>query len=154
MNKETRKLIRERIDKSTIPDEIKLMYVVAFACQYIVEHCDIRLRGVYAQCGVKTSGNDLLSGLNDYSKAVKMASARFYDRIEGQIIGATFDIGGTESYDGFNKDVTELVRLLMLYIDRTARDNDKAEKVFSMLEEMPSLGIFRDEDIEHFMTKG
>lgn len=112
MNKETRKLIREKIGKSSIPDEIKLMYAVASACQCMVEHCDSRIRSVFASFGVKTSGNDLLSGLNDYSKAVKMASARFYDRIEGQIIGATFDIGGAESYDGFNGDATDLYACL------------------------------------------
>lgn len=38
----------------------------------------------------------------------------------------------------------------MLYIDRTARDSDKAGKVFSLLEEMPSLEIFKEEDIRHF----
>lgn len=153
MERDTRNLIKDKIDKSSIPDEVKLMYIVACACQYIVEHCDSRIRNVFASCGIKTRGNDLLSGLNDYSKAVKMASARFYDRIEGQIIGATFDIGGTESYDGFNGDATELVRLLMLYVDRTARDSGKAGKVFSLLEEMPSLGIFKNEDIKHFVKK-
>lgn len=154
MNKETRKLIREKIGKSSIPDEVKLMYIVACACQYLVEHCDSRIRNVFASCGVKTRGNDLLSGLNDYSKAVKMASARFYDRIEGQIIGATYDIGGAESYDSFNGDATELIRLMMLYIDRTAHDSGKAGEVFALLDKMPSLGIFKDEDIEHFKTKG
>lgn len=153
MERDTRNLIKDKIDKSSIPDEVKLMYIVACACQYIVEHCDSRIRNVFASCGIRTRGNDLLSGLNDYSKAVKMASARFYDRIEGQIIGATFDIGGTESYDGFNGDATELVRLLMLYVDRTARDSGKARKVFSLLEEMPSLGIFKEEDINHFVRK-
>lgn len=150
MDKDTRKLIKEKIDKSSIPDEVKLMYIVACACQYIVEHCDSRIRNVFANCGVKTKGNDLLSGLNDYSKAVKMASARFYDRIEGQIIGATSEIGGPGSYDGFNGDATELVRLMMLYVDRTARSRDKAGKVFALLGDMPSLGLFTEEDINHF----
>lgn len=154
MNKDTRKLIREQINKSTIPDEIKLIYAIASACQCMVEHCDRRIRNVFANCGVKTAYNELLSGLNDYSKAVKMASVRFYDRIEGQIIDATYNIGGTESYDGFSEDANEIVRLLMLYVDRTIRDNKKAGEVFALLQEMPSLGIFKDEDIEHFKIKG
>ncbi len=154
MEKDTKKLIKETIRKSTIPDEIKLMYVIASSLQYIVEHTYRRIRGVFGSFGLVTFKNDLLSGLNDYCKSVKIASSRFYDRIEGQIIGATYDVGGAESYDSFNGDATELIRLMMLYIDRTARDSGKAGEVFALLDKMPSLGIFKDEDIEHFKTKG
>lgn len=73
MEKETRKLIREKIGKSSIPDEVKLMYIVACACQYLVEHCDSRIRNVFAICGVQTRGNDLLSGLNDYKNTSEKA---------------------------------------------------------------------------------
>lgn len=153
MDKGKRKIIRDRIDKSTVPDEIKLMYAVASACQSIVEHCDTRIRNIFTQSGVKTAHNDLLSGLNEYCKNVKMASSRFYNYLDKQIIGATYDIGGAASYDGFNGDVAELVQLMMLYVDRTARDKDKAQQVFDLLAEMPSLGIFKEEDIKHFVKK-
>lgn len=153
MDKGKRKIIRDNLDKSTIPEEIKLMYMVATACQYIVEHCDIRIRNMFSANGVDTKENDFLSGMNDYCKNVKMASVRFYERIDRQINEATFEIGGAESYDGFNDMVTEMVRLLMIYIDRTSTDGAKAQKVFDLLADMPSLGIFKDEDIKHFVRK-
>lgn len=153
MEKEKKAQIRSRIDNSSIPEEIKLMFLVASACQSIVEHCDNRIRNVFASHGIKTKENDLLSGLNEYCKAVKLASIRFYDRIDRQIAGATFDVGGVDAYDGFNDNVCEIIQVIMLYVDRTAKSADAAEKVFKLLADMPSHGIFKDEDINHFVPR-
>lgn len=153
MDKTIKKRIHEQLDKSTIPDEIKLMYVVASACQYIIEHVDRRIRGVYQANGFDIKSNEYLSGLNDYCKAIKIASMRFYDRVESMIVKSTFNIAGAKAYDGFNGDATELVRLLMLYVDRTSRNDGKAKEVFDLLHGMPEQGVFKKEDVEHFIMR-
>lgn len=58
-----------------------------------------------------------------------------------------------EAYDGFSQDQLEVVRLLMLYVDRTARNNDAFAKVFATLRRMPGNGLFKDEDIARFKMK-
>lgn len=97
MDKETRKAIHDDIGNSTIPEEMKVMYLMANACQLMVEHCYNRVASVFARHGFMTDDNDLLTGLNDYCKAVKTAGFHFYNRIEPQICDATWGLGRDEN---------------------------------------------------------
>lgn len=158
----TKKAIHDDIDKTTIPQEMKLMYIVASACQTIVEDVHRRVKSEFRKHGLIAGENELLTGLNDYCKAVKAASFHFYNRIDPQIADATWGIGrdednpdgNPEAYDGFNDDANEIARLLMLYVDRTVRDNKAFAKVFTTLRKLPSHGMFEDKDIAHFKRKG
>ena len=163
MEKEIRKAIFDDIGKSTIPEEMKAMYLIADACQTIVERVYNRVSGVFRKHGYNTRDNELLTGLNDFCKAVKMASYHFYNRVEPQISNSTWGIGRDEdnpsgggnsrAYDGFHEDANEIARLVLLYIDRTARNNQAFAKVFKTLRQMPSNGFFKDEDISYYKVK-
>ena len=78
----TRKAIHDDIDRTTIPQEMKLMYIVASACQSIVENVHRRVKSEFRKHGLIAGENELLTGLNDYCKAVKAASFHFYNRID------------------------------------------------------------------------
>lgn len=97
MDKATRRAIHDDVDNSTIPEEMKVMYLMANACQLMVEHVYNRVERVYARHGFKTGENELLTGLNDYCKAVKQAGFHFYNRIEPQICNATWGLGRDEN---------------------------------------------------------
>lgn len=160
MDKTTKQAIYKDVGDSTIPEEMKLMYLAASACQSIVERVFQRIKNVYARHGYKCVENDMLTGLNDYCKAVKLASSNFYTRIHPQIEKATWGIGRTDdedsdvlAYDGFNGAACELVRLMMLHIDRTANDTDAYAKVFRTLRKLPSKGIFDEKDVTRYKLK-
>ena len=163
MDKKTRKAIFDDIGKTTIPEEMKVMYMMADATQTMVEHVYERVAQIFRRHGYNTGDNELLTGLNDFCKAVRMAGYHFYNRVEPQISNATWGIGrddenpggggNSKAYDGFHEDANELVRLVMLYVDRTARNNDGFAKVFKTLRQLPSNGFFKDEDISHFKMK-
>lgn len=157
--KEAKKAIRTDIDASTIAEEIKLMYLMAGATMSVVEDVRKRIGNIYLKHGLMATHNEMLSGLNDFCKSVKQAGYHFYNRIDTQIISATWGIGceekggNVEAYDGFNADQLEVVRLLMLYVDRTIRSQDAFSKVFKTLRQLPSQGVFKDEDIARFKQK-
>ena len=60
---------------------------------------------------------------------------------------------GIQRYDAFNGAANIAVRLLMLYADRVA-DEENYSKLFKTLRQMPTRGIFSDEDIARFTNKG
>ena len=149
--------IHADIDASTIPQELKAIYILANSLQLMVENAFQRLRYVHANNGVIIQDNELLKGITEYCRLTKMASWQFYNRIEPQISGATFEIGrdnqeGCEIYDQFSEDSNELCRLFLLYLDRTAK-NERWRDVFTFLRRMPSTGLFKDEDYTRFKMK-
>lgn len=54
--------------------------------------------------------------------------------------------------EGFRRDTNELIRLVMLYIDRI-RTDEEAKAFLKRLEEMPEGDIFPKEVIDHFNFK-
>lgn len=149
------------IHSSSIPNEIKLMVQMANSCQVVVEDVFNRIKGVYAKHGFRpTNDNEILKGLNDYCKAVKAAGFHFFNKIEPLIVDATFYSGdhedgltGAQRYDAFNGSANIGVRLLMLYADRIC-DEETYGKLFKTLRQMPTRGIFSDEDIARFTNNG
>ena len=153
MDTEKKKIIRKEINESTIPEELKVLTLLANATQILSEQCMQRMRAIYAKNGIKLKDNELLSGINDFCKLQKQASFQFFHKIEPLICHTTFDIGGTQEYDSFNADSNELIRLILLYVDRTSTDQEAFAKVFTTLRKLPSKNIFNDEDISRFKMK-
>jgi len=161
INAEAAKAAEKDIYTSSIPSEIKLMIQLANSCQVVVEDTFNRIKGVYARHGFRpTNDNEILKGLADYCKAVKAAGWHFFNKIDPLITDATFGQGMGEDgitpaqrYDAFNGAANIGVRLLMLYADRIY-DDDTYAKLFKTLRQMPSRGVFSDEDIARFTNKG
>jgi len=160
MDTKQRKAIHDDVRDSTIPEEMKLMYLMASACQNVVEHVFDRIKKVYRYHGYQCKENELLTGISDYCKMVKSASHQFYARISPQIEKATWGLGRGEdnegnvvAYDGFNSASNELVRLMMCYVDGTADDDKAYAQVFRTLRKLPSKKVFNPEDISHFKIK-
>ena len=157
------KAIRKDIENSTIPEQLKVLYLMANATEILSQQSFQRIKAVFARHGMLTKENDLLTGINQYCKFTKMASYQFFERIDPQIINATWGMGRDEdnpdapgnpdALDGFNEDANEIVRLVLLYIDRTARNNEAFAKVFKTLRQLPSSGLIHDDDISRFKMK-
>ena len=153
MDKEIRKKVWDEVDASTIPEEIKVLYLLADATETMSTQIFERIKRIWAKNGWTLNENELLTGINDYCKFVKRASFLIYQKIEPQVSGATFDIGGTEHYDNFNGWACEICRLILLYLDRCAGDKETFAKTFTMLRKLPSGGLINDEDISKYKMK-
>jgi len=133
------------------------MYLLANAVEIMSQRSFRRLESVYARHGYTLKENTMLTGLNDYCKFIKLASCQFFDRIDQHIINATWgastDAGGAAVMDSFNEDSNEIIRLVMLYVDRTARDREGFGKVFKTLRQLPSAGLFEDADIARYKMR-
>ena len=161
INAEAAKAADKDIHSSSIPNEIKLMVQLANSCQVVVEDVFSRIKGVYAKHGFRpTNDNEILKGLTDYCKCVKAAGFHFFNKIDPLITDATFYAGDYEDgltasqrYDAFNGAANIGVRLLMLYADRVC-DEETYGKLFKVLRQMPTRGIFSDSDIARFTNNG
>ncbi|MGN1155687.1 MAG: hypothetical protein ACI4TK_05885 [Agathobacter sp.] len=163
MAQDTQKAIRADIASSTIPDELKVLYLMANATELMSTQTFVRLKNVFARHGYTIKENELLTGITEYCRLIKRATFHFYERIEPQIINATYSAGRFEddttgegdiaAYDGFNQDTNEICRLVLLYIDRTSRSKEGFAKVFKTLRQLPSAGIIHDEDIAKYKMK-
>ena len=163
MDKDQRKAIYNDIKSSTIPEQLKVLYLMANAVELLSVQSFERTKAVFRKHGYNVRDNELLTGITDYCKLIKRASFLFEQRIDPQIIGATWGAekddenpdapGDTAAYDSFQRDGNEIIRLVMLYIDRTARNQDGFAKVFKTLRQMPSSGLFNDEDISKFKMR-
>lgn len=161
INAAAAKAAENDIHSSSIPSEIKLMVQMANSCQIVVEDVFNRIKGVYAKHGFRpTNDNEILKGLTDYCKAVRMAGYHFFNRIDPLITDATFYSGdgddgltAVQRYDAFNGAANVGIRLLMLYADRVY-DDETYGKLFRLLRKMPSRGVFSDADIARFTNNG
>lgn len=148
MDKKMRDRIRKEVESSSVSDEIKVLYEMANATELMSVQINERIKSIYVKHGYKLGENELLTGLNNYCKAVKSASFLFEQRAHPQIADATAD--GRGGYDRFNTDSNELCRLILTYIDRCARSDANMAAVFGFLRSLPQGGIFDDEDIDRF----
>lgn len=160
MDKETLKAIHNDIDTTSIPEEMKFMYLIANATQSVVLHVYDRIKSAYRRHGYDTIENSLLKGLNEYCKTVKRASTLFEDKIQPQIDNATWGIGldeneegNVEAFDGFDAKSKEFVRLLLNYMN--GADDEKMYKaVFTtMRRNASSSPLFENKVISHFKMK-
>ena len=162
LNAKAAKAADKELHSTSIPNEIKLMVQMANSTFAVVEDVFSRIKGVYAKHGFRpTNDNEILKGLTDFCKCIKQAEYHFFNRVEPLIVDATFYGGdddvdgmtGSQRYDSFNGAANIAIRLLMLYADRIC-DEDSYGKLFKTLRQMPTRGIFSDEDIARFTNKG
>lgn len=160
MDKATLKAIHDYIDRTSIPEEMKLMYLMANATQSVVLHVYDRIKSAYMTYGYVTTDNPLLKGLNEYCKEVMKASKEFENTVQPQINNATWGVGLDEdgegniiAYDGFNAKSNEFVRLLQNYMN--AEDPEKMyDAVFRTMRRMASKNpLFENKVITHFKMK-
>lgn len=161
MDKKTKKKIWEEIENSTIPEELKVLYLMANATDIMCNQTFERIKSVYARHGYVTDENELLTGINEYCKSVKRAQFHFAQRIEPQIQGATWDVyrdednleRAKESYNNFSVAGNELCRLILRYYDKAATNRKAFAAVFKTLAQFPSGGFIKDEDVAKYKMK-
>ena len=78
VTREREKAIRAAIDASTIPEELKVLYLMANATELMSTQAFMRLKKVFASHGYTISENELLTGITQYCKMVKMATYQFF----------------------------------------------------------------------------
>lgn len=160
MDKKTLEAIHKDIESSSIPEEMKLMFMLANATQSVVLHVYDRIKSTYLRHGYITTENSHLKGLNDYCKTVKRANVLFEDKIQPQIDNATWGVGMEENedgnliaFDGFNAKSNEFVRLLLNYMN-TLEPEKMYKAVFTTLRKNASPNpIFENKVISHFKMK-
>lgn len=154
------KAIHKEIESSSIPEEMKLMYLMAAATQNVVLHVFDRIKSVYIRHGYICKENELLKGLNDYCKTIKKACTKFEDMIQPQINNATWEVGldenekgNLEAFDGFNAKSNELVRLIQNYMN-AADPETMYDAVFRTMRRLASPNPpFENRVISHFKMK-
>lgn len=160
MDKKTKDKIWNDIGNSTIPEELKVLYLMANATDIMCNQTFERIKSVYAKHGYVTNENELLTGINDYCKSIKMAQFYFSQRIEPQIQGATWDVyrdedsdRAMEAYNSFSVAGNELCRLILRYYDKASSNREAFKAVFKTLSRFPSGGFIKDEDVAKYKMK-
>ena len=151
--KAMKKEIFQHIAGTSVPNMMKLVFVLAKTLELLDEQTFRMIRGIFRAHGYIVRENDILSGIADYCRKRRQASASFEDRYEQMIASTTFNAGGVKTYDHFNEDCNEILRLVMLYLDRCAGSDSAHLQVFGLLEGMPSSGLFTKEDIQRFVMR-
>lgn len=156
--------IFSEINETTIPNELLIVFMTANALQLMVNDSFRRIENLYRNYDVKMPSNSILQGLSHYSKLVIKSSSEFFNSVEPMISTATFDAHydrekpetadhAAKVYDSFGQFSNELCRLILLYLDRTLRNNENYSKVFKTLRQLPSGNLINDEDITRFKQK-
>lgn len=153
MDKETRNKIMAEIQASTIPEELKALYLMADSTETMSAQIFERIKAVYAKHGYNTNENELLTGINDYCKSIKKAQFHFAQRIEPQISGATFDIGGSTQYDDFHGWSNTIIRLVLKFLNACAGGKEAYPKVFTLLSKLPGGNLYKPEDFSKYKMK-
>ena len=123
---------------------LKLAYNFAQATDVLISLIALRLRRFG---GMK---QEKKHAFNQHRKAVENADY-WYDRtFEGDLEAST--CGDWKKLDGYRQDANELIRVMMLYIDRTTTCKTY-DNVIRYLTELPEGGLFSSDDIKEFDFK-
>ena len=143
--------IRAAIERTSIPEEMDALFILANAVDMMCHNTYRRIKNVYRTNGFVLQENDRLAVIQNYCDMVRRAVLLFNQKIEPQVVEATFgEKKNVAGYDGFQDDSRELCQLILAYLDRTAKNKEAAERVFKMLNEIPSGGLFTDKDIRRY----
>ena len=125
-----------------IGNELKLAYNLAMATDILFQTIARRLH--FLGSGLK---QEKKQAFNRFSKAIQDASYWFDRAYEGDLEAAT--CGVWTRLDGYRQDSNELIRAMMLYIDRTTTYKTY-EDVIAYLKSLPKGGIFGEEDLARY----
>ena len=153
MAKKKNKITKEQEDKivSTIVDRmgarVKLLYNLMQAADVLMN--DI-LNGFqnYGTC----FSRERKQNYNHCMDAIRTADHYYSQFAEEDLAASAVASGGYSKLDSYRKDANELVRFVMLYIDRS-RTNEAYQKIGSMLDSLPEGGVFPADVIAHFNFK-
>jgi len=159
MNKEKKAKVEQATDyiinKSTIANQLKALYLQADASLLQLNRADNRIRAVFRQMGATTKENPELKALKEYYTAVKRACFFFYEFIDKMIADATYGSNEgdnrTLSYENWNDDSNTFARLTLLFIDRTYHDAEQQQAIFWFIDGLKSHGQFDENDFKYFL---
>lgn len=124
-----------------IGNELKLAYNFSQATDILLASIARRL----AQFGGMKQ--EKKQAFNRFTKALKDAAYWFDRAFEGDLEAAT--CGEWSRLDGYRQDANELIRVMMLYIDRTTTYKTYGE-VLEYLRGLPEGGLFSAEDVKRY----
>ena len=124
-----------------VGNELKLAYNFAMATDILLRTIERRLR-LFG--GLK---QEKKQAFKRFSKAVEDAAYWFDRAYEGDLEAAT--CGVWTRLDGYRQDANELIRVMMLYIDRTTTFKTYDELI-AYLKSLPEGGIFSAEDLARY----
>lgn len=138
MNQNSKQIAREFEDIET-----NLMYDLLLAVDILIEDIDRRFRQKGARFAQKKK--------RDYNIFInKLRGAMvFFD----QVMDNDYWIGSSESvyqYDKMKLESNELIILLMLYIDRVAKNHDNIAKIVDYIKSLESCNVIDEEELEWF----
>lgn len=123
---------------------LKLAYNFAQATDVLMSSIALHLRRFG---GMK---QEKKRAFNQFRKAVENAAYWFDRAFEGDLEAAT--CGDWKKLDGYRQDANEMIRVMMLYIDRTTTYKTYGE-VMKYLTAMQEGGLFSANDIKEFDFK-
>lgn len=124
-----------------IGNELKLAYNFAQATDILLASIGRRLKQFGGMRQEKKQN------FNRFTKAVKDAAYWYERAFEGDLEAAT--CGEWSRLDGYRQDANELIRVMMLYIDRTTTYKTYGE-VMEYLRNLPEGGLFSAEDVKRY----
>lgn len=128
--------------------KVNLMHLVARALDILVTDTVNTLRD-----GGYEWQRESKQAFKRYVKCVEDSCYWFEKAIEDEVEDAVANSGeGWELYDSYLEDANEIVRLLLLYMDRS-HDLSNRDKIFRFIREIPEQGLFTDEEIDRFRMK-
>lgn len=147
---EMKAAIKEELAKSSFPDKLTLLVAMITAVDLLRGDIDSHMRAVYYKHGLADSasrymGAGMLSGMNEYCRVTERAERLCEEFIE-PYQNTVIEESGAAAYDSMRNDAAELVRLMMLYTDRT-RSREGYEELMKYMCSLPSAGVFSEDDI-------
>lgn len=134
----------ERIQKasSLIGNELRLAYSLSMAVDTLMNDIALRIRH-----------------LGGFKRERKMNFATFCDCVRKAMVWwekcefekefITMSEGDMNRLDGFRQDANEIIRFVMLYIDRTGSEETR-DAIEKILTEADSFNIFNESDLARF----
>lgn len=124
--------------------EIHMMYDLARAAEILIYDIDRRLRQKgHCFCREKKRQFNMIT--HNIEGAMKN-----YDKLEEDFIVAGLS---AERYDLMRVEANELIRLVLLYADRTAKSEENFNKIFDFIKSLPGEGLVTDEVLNRFYLK-
>lgn len=144
----------ERLMKSSYPNQMRLIEILATALDILVLDADKRLRGTFAAVGVMPDNvkSDNLRGLDQYCKAVKSATY-WYERYVEPLHLINYEEEGMEGYDEIRVGANGWVQTIIMIADRIGSEED-LNKLIEVLNGLKPRSAFTAEDIDRFRMKG
>lgn len=124
--------------------EIHMMYDLARAAEILIYDIDRRLR--QKNMCFHREKKQLFNKITGLVEALM----KQYDKLEDDFVVAGLS---AERYDLMRVEANELIRLVLLYADKTARSEDNLNKIFEFIKSLDGEGLVTDEVLNRFYLK-